>query len=137
MVLVPTRTPNEGKALTDEEIERIAMDQRPPLVDMPGGIDCNEMSRETYSEALRYARDHYFLPAGHGLTVDQVIEVRAAIIELMGTGITIPSSEELIIHFATLTALAAPQQEGADWRLPTAQQTCNEYRAIHQRDNQR
>lgn len=51
---------------SDEEIDKIALEQRPVLSDMIGGIDVNESQREVYAEALRYARDHALL-SGEGM----------------------------------------------------------------------
>ena len=65
-----------GKALTDEEIERIARYEFRRVSDQDGLHDDNADKRDAFADGLRYARDNYGIgtPAA-GLTVDEVMDV--------------------------------------------------------------
>ena len=64
-----------GKALTDEEIERIARYEFRRVSDQDGLHDDNADKRDAFADGLRYARDNYGIgtPAA-GLTVEEAME---------------------------------------------------------------
>ena len=84
-----------GKALTDEEIERIARYEFRRVSDQDGLHDDNADKRDAFADGLRYARDNYGIgtPAA-GLTVEEALKA-----------ITPFTSNEIMEHYrARLTA---------------------------------
>lgn len=67
-----------GKALTDEEIERIARYEFRRVSDQDGLHDDNADKRDAFADGLRYARDNYGIgtPAA-GLTAEEVMAIYA------------------------------------------------------------
>lgn len=93
----------QPKRLTEKDLEGIARTIFPPDQTNEGYPWYSSRRSEediACKQTLRWLRDHGYLG---GLTVDDVANIRAVIMELMGTGVTMPTTEQVI---ARLTAKA-------------------------------